>query len=71
MLGRAGWRAIRRDDDVHGQPGQVGGQSRVPLVLPLAPADLQGDRLPLDVAQVPQPLPEDIKNFVEIGHQGS
>ena len=47
-----------RDKNVHVECHQLGGMVRRPLRLALVPADLLGDRLSLDIAEVVQPLPQ-------------
>ena len=58
----AAWRpespAPLRDDDVDLQANQLCREVGEPLVLPFGPALLDGDVLPLDVAEVVQTLPE-------------
>ena len=58
MLRRHRRGGIPRDEDIHRQPHQISDEGGVALGVVLCPADLQGDGLALDVAQIAQPLAE-------------
>src|SRR5262249_62178905 len=53
-----GGRRAARDQDVDIAPREVGGELRKPLYSVLAPSPFDRDRLPLDIAELPQPIEE-------------
>ena len=61
VLGHLGGGARPRHDEVHAQACQVGGEVQEPVALVLVPANVEGDRLPFDIAQVPQSLSKAIQ----------
>ncbi len=64
VLGRQGGGGRPHNDEIYAQAHQVGSEVRPSLGMALVPADLEGNRLALDVAQVTQPLAESIEPSV-------
>ena len=60
-LGGQGCRRAAGDDHVRLETDQFGGEIGKPLVLPLGPPVLDDDVLPLDVAELTQPLSEGVR----------
>ena len=58
FLGRQRTRAAGRHQNIHFETDKLGNQLGYPLHAPVGRADFEGDRLPIDVAEFTEALPE-------------